>query len=124
MARVLKRVAAKRDLTDHFVYFAEKADLDIARSFLKACKGSFRLLAQMLELGARRTYKNTQFVNVRAWPVKGFERYLFYRPSGDGVDILRVVHGSMDLDGYSSPRENLVASRYLFRSSRAFARLQ
>jgi Ribbon-helix-helix protein, copG family len=37
MARVLKRVAAKRDLTDHFVFLGENASVDVARRFLHAC---------------------------------------------------------------------------------------
>jgi hypothetical protein len=31
MARVIKRVAAKRDMTDHFVFLGENASVDVAR---------------------------------------------------------------------------------------------
>jgi toxin ParE1/3/4 len=51
MARVLKRVAAKRDLTDHFVFFGETASVDVARRFLHAANVSFQALAKMPELG-------------------------------------------------------------------------
>src|SRR2546429_5252886 len=37
MARVIKRVAAKRDLTDHFVFLGDNASVDVARRFLHAC---------------------------------------------------------------------------------------
>jgi len=30
MARVIKRVAAKRDLTDHFVFLGDNASVDVA----------------------------------------------------------------------------------------------
>ena len=37
--------------------------------------------------------------SVRAWPVKGFERYLiFYRPLADGVEILRGIHDARDIE--------------------------
>jgi hypothetical protein len=38
MARLIKRVAAKRDLTDHFVFLAENASMEVGRAvFLHAC---------------------------------------------------------------------------------------
>lgn len=99
MARVIRRVAAKRDLTDHFVFLGENASVDVARRFLHAVSVSFQTLAKMPELGAQRIFRNPRFSTVRAWPVKGFERYLiFYRPEEDGVEILRVIHGARDLE--------------------------
>ncbi len=99
MARVIKRAAAKRDLTDHFVFLGESASVDVARRFLHACNVSFQALAQMPELGAQRSFRNPRFCSVRAWPVKGFERYLiFYRPVTDGIEILRVIHGARDIE--------------------------
>ena len=47
MARVIKRVAAKRDLTDHFVFLGENASVEVARRFLHACNVSFQALAQL-----------------------------------------------------------------------------
>jgi toxin ParE1/3/4 len=78
MARVVKRVAAKRDLTDHFVFLGENASVDVARRFLHACNVSFQALAQMPELGTQRSFRNPHFSSVRVWPVKGFERYLIF----------------------------------------------
>jgi toxin ParE1/3/4 len=99
MARVLKRAAAKRDLTDHFIFFGENASVDVARRFLHAANVSFQALAKMPELGAQRIFRNPRWSGVRAWPVKGFERYLiFYRPLADGVQILRVIHGARDIE--------------------------
>src|SRR2546429_6950462 len=74
MARVIKRVAAKRDLTDHFVFLGDNASVDVARRFLHACNVSFQALAHMPELGTQRSFRNPRFSSVRAWLVKGFER--------------------------------------------------
>ncbi len=99
MARVFKRVAAKRDLTDHFVFLGESAGMDTARRFLHATNVSFEALARMPAMGAQRRFRNPRWSSVRAWPVKGFERYLiFYRPITDGVEILRVIHGARDIE--------------------------
>jgi toxin ParE1/3/4 len=36
---------------------------------------------------------------VRRWPVRGFENWLiFYLPKRGGVDIVRVIHGSRDIE--------------------------
>ena len=61
MVRVLKRVAAKRDLTDHFVFLGENASVDVARRFLHAANVSFQALAKMPELGAQRSFRNHHF---------------------------------------------------------------
>lgn len=99
MARVIKRVAAKRDLIDHFVFLGENASVDVARRFLRAANISFQFLVKMPEMGAHRSFRNPRWASVRAWPVKGFERYLiFYRPITDGVEILRVIHGARDFE--------------------------
>jgi toxin ParE1/3/4 len=99
MARVVKRVAAKRDLTDHFVFLGENASVDVARRFLHACNVTFQTLSQMPELSVQRSFRNPRFSSVRVWPVKGFERYItFYRPLTTGVEILRVIHGARDIE--------------------------
>ena len=46
MRRVVKRAAAKRDLTLHFAFIAESS-LDAARRFLAAAEKSFQDLAEM-----------------------------------------------------------------------------
>jgi toxin ParE1/3/4 len=51
MRRVVKRLAAKRDLTQHFVWFAEQANFEVARRFLQAAERSFQDLAAMPRMG-------------------------------------------------------------------------
>jgi len=95
MARVITSVAAKRDLTDHFVFLGENASVDVARRFLHTSNVSFQAIAQMPELDAQRSFRNSRFSSVRVWLVKSFERYLiFYRPLTDGLEVLRVIHGA------------------------------
>jgi plasmid stabilization system protein ParE len=68
MARVLKREAAKRDLIIQWVWYAETATVEVADRFLAAAVSG------------------------------GFEKILlFYFPLRDGVDLVRVVHGSRQL---------------------------
>jgi toxin ParE1/3/4 len=49
-------------------------------------------------MGWRLRLKRLALAELRAFRVKGFERMLvLYLPRADGVDVLRVVHGSRNL---------------------------
>jgi toxin ParE1/3/4 len=96
MPRVAKRLAAKRDLTRHFVWFAEEVSTELARRFLHAAEKSFRDLAEMPKMGPLKIHEG-KFAGVRMWRVAGFENFLiFYRPLKDGVAIERVFHAKQD----------------------------
>src|SRR6266699_1391413 len=56
MARVIKRVAAKRDLTDHFVFLGDNASVDVARRFLHAC---FSFSSCSVRSSRQRGYRST-----------------------------------------------------------------
>src|SRR6266436_6378985 len=51
MPQIVQRVAAKRDLTRHFVWFAEEAGIEVARRFQKSAEKSFHDLAAMPRMG-------------------------------------------------------------------------
>ncbi len=41
---------------------------------------------------------NEVLAGVRVWRIKGFENWLlFYRPTGDGIEVLHVFHGARDI---------------------------
>jgi plasmid stabilization system protein ParE len=74
IGRVQKKVAAKRDLIEHFVYIGADSD-DAALRFLAATE------------------------DLRRWHVEGFENYLIlYRPIKGGIDVARVLHGARDIE--------------------------
>jgi toxin ParE1/3/4 len=36
---------------------------------------------------------------LRLWRIKGFEKYrIFYRPKGQGIEVVRVLHGHRDIE--------------------------
>jgi toxin ParE1/3/4 len=99
MARVLKREAAKRDLIVQWVWYAETASIEVADRFLAAVETTLNLLATQPESGSPFFVQKTEFQGMRRFPVsEGFEKILlFYFPLQDGVDLVRVIHGSRDL---------------------------
>jgi toxin ParE1/3/4 len=100
MARVLKREAAKRDLTQQWVWYAETANIEVADRFLTAVDSTLEMLASQPESGSQTFTHKTDLRGLRRFPVlDGFEKILvFYFPLQDGVDLIRVVHGSRDLE--------------------------
>jgi toxin ParE1/3/4 len=100
MARVLKRQAAKRDLVQQWVWYAENAGIDVADRFLRAADATLHLLSTQPSIGTPFSVRKPELQNMRRFPVSdGFEKILlFYFPLQDGVDLIRLVHGSRDLD--------------------------
>ncbi len=66
--------------------------------FFLAAHETFRLLATQPEMGWHARLKNPLLASMRVFRVSGFEEILvLYRPSPDGVEILRVIHGSRNI---------------------------
>ena len=98
MPKVSKRPQALIDLAEQADYIAED-NLDRALRFLEAADATFQFLADNPALGSPCDFENPEAAGIRRWRVRGFEKHLiFYRPTEDGVDIARVLHGSRDVE--------------------------
>jgi toxin ParE1/3/4 len=92
------RPKADQDLDDQAYYYATEGSPELGNRFLVAAHDTFALLATQPEMGWQSRLKHRALKSMRVFPVSGFERILIlYRPVRSGVDILRVVHGSRNL---------------------------
>jgi len=92
------RPKADQDLDDQAFYLATQAGHDFGHRFLLAAHETFGLLATQPQIGWHPRLKHPDLASLRVFQVSGFEKMLvFYRPRPDGVEILRVVHGSRNL---------------------------
>ena len=100
MAHVLIREAARRDVIQQWVRYAENAGMDVADRFLRADDNTLDLLSTQPESGAAFFVRQPELQNMRRFPVSdGFGKILlFYFPLLDGVDLVRVAHGGRDLE--------------------------
>ena len=100
MARNLNVLpAADADIDKAFYDYQEKSGLETAFRFVDAVRESFELLVQMPYIGSPREFRHSRVRNMRMWIVKGFSDYLiFYRPTDDTVEVLRVLHGKRDIE--------------------------
>lgn len=71
----------------------------IADRFLNAVDRSLKRLRDLPYLGVPWETEATELQGMRLWVVAGFPNHLvFYRPTASGIEVIRVVHGSRDLD--------------------------
>ena len=91
------RSAAEQDVAAHAEYLQSES-LDAALRFLDAVDGAFSLLATMPDIGGLCKLSKPHYASLRVWPIPGFRKYLiFYRVTPDEVEVVRVLHGSRDL---------------------------
>ena len=96
---------AERDIDDHCAFIARR-DPERALAFDTAVFESFDTLSEMPLVGADRSWMNPKLSGMRMWFVKGFEKYLiFYRPFGNYIEIVRVLHSAQDRDSILAKEE-------------------
>ena len=92
------RPKADHDLDEQAYYFATKAGPELGHRFLLAAHETFSLIARQPEVGWHPRLKNPLLASLRVFRVSRFEKMLvLYRPSPDGVEVLRVIHGSRNI---------------------------
>jgi toxin ParE1/3/4 len=96
--RVVVRSLAQSDLDEQALYIAQDS-VDAALRFLDAAQAAFERLRAFPEIGRSREFLHPDLRVIRSWAIPKFEKHvIFYRLSGDLVDVLRVVHSVRDLD--------------------------
>ncbi|ETW99553.1 MAG: hypothetical protein ETSY1_14550 [Candidatus Entotheonella factor] len=97
-SRLNKLPQVQEDLIDCALRIAED-NLEAAERFLDAAEESFERLASMPWIGQACEFSSSRAQGLRRWQIRGFENYLiFYRPENDGVTIVRIIHGSRDIE--------------------------
>jgi toxin ParE1/3/4 len=95
------RPKADLDLEDQAFYYAVKSDGNLGNRFLAAACETFALLATQPNMGWTYRSKDPGLRRLRVFRVKGFEKMLvLYQPVDYGVEILRVVHASRNLQAF------------------------
>ena len=82
-------------IADHL---AEQSSLDMSDRFLSATTKAYRQLASMPGIGSLRDY-GPEFSTLRMWPVPRFVKYLiFYQATETELIVIRVMHGSQNIE--------------------------
>jgi toxin ParE1/3/4 len=92
------RPKADRDLDDQAYYLATEAGAELGHRFLLAAHETFALLATQPRMGWHPRLQHPELSSLRVFRIAGFAKILvLYRPHPNGVEILRVVHGSRNV---------------------------
>ena len=96
MVRVVKRSAAARDLLLQWAWYSENAGDD---RFLAAVDQTLESLSRQPGIGTQVFFRKSRLKGMRRFPVSGgFEKFmLFYLILDDGIELVRVAHGSRNL---------------------------
>ena len=94
------RPRARRDVLEQMLYFEEQANEDTALKYYKAVLTTCHLLAKQPFGGKAFPTTVAALTGLRRFPLSApFEKYLlFYRPSANGIEVVRVLYGSRDLE--------------------------
>ena len=92
MARVTRRPEAEADILEIWLYIADDSVLEADR-WVDRLDESLALWATQPNMGRARDDLSPR---IRSLP---FGRYVvFFEPLPDGIDVVRVLHGSQDID--------------------------
>ena len=101
----LVRLPAAAEDVDAAAAFIADASPEAAFRFLEAIEQTYSMLSRMPEMGVKRGFRSSTLTGLRMVPVLHFSKYLvFYRPSEDGVEIIRLLHAARDLESLFSER--------------------
>ena len=92
--KLYERTAAIDDITRAVAWIALDNPL-AARRFLTAVRRAYAQIRRFPAIGIRRHFAEP---GLRSWRVIGFPHLIFYKPTADRVEIVRVLHGAMDLE--------------------------
>lgn len=95
--RLQRRPQALSDVEESAVYIGLDSPA-MALRFIEAVEETLRFLVKNPEIGPARTFSRHELVGLRMFPVKGFDKHLiFYLPTEDGIEVVRILHGARDL---------------------------
>jgi len=92
MSRFRISTQAARDIEDIWKYLAPN-NLKAADTLFDTLRESFPKLAKFPQMGKLRG-ELAPFL--RSFPVKNY--LIFYRPIDEGIEIVRILHGSQDIE--------------------------
>jgi toxin ParE1/3/4 len=96
--RIIRLRQARADIVETAVYLDERSP-DAALRFMEAVEETLAAIAEMPRIGAECTFRHPGLAGMRMLPVRGFDhQMIFYRLTGDVIELIRVYHAARDID--------------------------
>src|SRR5258708_3671113 len=98
MRRILDIHAAAAQDLEECARYIRKGSPRFATRFVRSAKATCRTLLRFPKMGSSFDSTNPMLDGLLVFPVKGFASYLlFYRPTQQGIELIRVLHGARDI---------------------------
>jgi toxin ParE1/3/4 len=79
-------------------YYVREGSPAAARRFREQAEATFERLRDMPGIGARYELEHPALADLRFLPICRFRKFsVFYRPTTDGIEVMRVLHGARDI---------------------------
>jgi toxin ParE1/3/4 len=92
------RPKADQDLDAQADYLSTLGSPEVGHRFLVAAHETFTLLARQPNIGWAAHLRFPELSLLRMFTISGFDKMLvLYRPTANGIDVLRVIYGSRNL---------------------------
>lgn len=95
--KVTRSSLAIKDIGDLAEYYRVEAGLTVAHQFVNNTEMAVKALASYPQMGATLGLSGSER-DIRRWHIEGFPRLLIlYRPTEDGITIIRVLDAGRDI---------------------------
>ncbi len=94
MVTILVRPEAEKDLDEIWLYIAQDSPVS-ADKLLDEIEETCRKLGRFKNMGRNR---DELYLGLQSFPVGKY--LIFYIPMNGGIEIIRVLHGMMDIDAF------------------------
>lgn len=94
MAHIVRRPRARQDLVEIWLYIADESGEPRADRYLRRLNDVVSYLAQQPLMGRKRPEISEE--GIRSFPAES--HVIFYIALQDGIELVRVIHGSLDLE--------------------------
>ena len=90
---------AHRDVMSQAEYYSQHSGDQLASRFFDTAEAAYRFLLRHPSLGKPCRILRHREQGVREFGISGFSRHLvIYRAIPEGIEVIRVIHASRDLD--------------------------
>jgi len=94
---VVLRATADLDVDAAFEHYLLAAGPGVALAFIEVLEEAYAHLSRHPGTGSPRYALKLEIPGLRSWPLGRFPYLVFYFDKPGEVDVLRVLHGAMDL---------------------------
>jgi toxin ParE1/3/4 len=98
--RIVRRGRAERDIDEAAEHYFAEGGVALELRFIDALEAAMRHVAAHGSTGSPRYASELNLPGLRFWPVKRFPYLIFYVEHHDCIDVLRVLHGAMNIPAW------------------------